>query len=81
MLLYWLSKRRKRERKQNTGNDPFILTNRKSAGEVSLRNITSSRNMPSLNHSLRKGGAIMLLRIIYACLIVGPLIMTNRTKS
>lgn len=27
MLLYWLSKRRKRERKQNTGNDPFILTN------------------------------------------------------
>ncbi|GAY50836.1 hypothetical protein CUMW_129770 [Citrus unshiu] len=43
MLLYWLSKRRKRERKQNTGNDPFILTNRKSAGEVSWRNITSSR--------------------------------------
>lgn len=27
MILYWLSKRRKRERKQNTGNDPFILTN------------------------------------------------------
>ncbi|KDO63559.1 hypothetical protein CISIN_1g022953mg [Citrus sinensis] len=79
-----LAEHKKKEREAaKHGKRPFYLKNcnRKSASKDSLRNITSSRGLAKLNHSLRKDEGRMLQRITNTCHIVGPIIMTNRTND